>query len=127
MNATAKTPKTHRSELLRFVHRPHLVRIDYAISPPAVSPLLAALQAEFQNYDFMADPYVVELLARRQQGHDVIAQLQKVFMKRDTYCYQQLKTLCSKSKDMAEELGVSVSEWYAAPCSSKFRLTQLHR
>jgi hypothetical protein len=121
MCATAKTPKIHRSELLRFVHRPQLLRIDYPATTLAVSPLLAALQAEFENYDLMSDPYVARLRIEQREGYDVTRQLEKVLMKRSTDCYQQLKTLHSKSRDMAEELGTSVSEWYVHHCS--FRMS----
>ena len=123
MNATTKTPKKHRSELLGFVHRPQLLRIDYAVSLPAVSPLLAALQAEFQGYDFGTDPYVVSLLAQQQQGNDITMELQKFISKRSTYCYEQLKMLHNKAKTMAEELGTSVSEWYVSLCSNVYCFT----
>ncbi|KAF2689197.1 P-loop containing nucleoside triphosphate hydrolase protein [Lentithecium fluviatile CBS 122367] len=120
MNAKAKTPKTHRSELLRFVHKPSLLRIDYPIATSATSPLLAALQAEVYNYDLKTDPYVADLLAKQREGYNVLRKLDKVLTKHDTYCYQQLKTLHNKSKDMAEELGTSVSEWYVWQCVEQF-------
>jgi hypothetical protein len=112
MLATTKTPKEHRSELLRFVHKPELLNVDYAMSAPASSPLLAALEAEFLNYDFETDPYIIELLDKTRQGNSVEMKLHKVLMSKKTYCYQELKKLQSRSKAMAEELGTSVSEWY---------------
>jgi hypothetical protein len=111
MNATVKTPKAHRSELLRFVHRPVLFRVDYPVPAPAVSSLLTALQTVFRNYDLSTDPYVVDLLAKQKQGYNVVTKLEQAFLKQNTYCYEQLKMLHSKSKKMAEELGTSVSEW----------------
>jgi hypothetical protein len=112
MNATTKTPKMHRSELLRFVHRPQLLRIDYVVAVPSMSPCLEALQAEFRNYDIKTDPYVADLLIKQHKGYDVRMKLEKVVVKRNTYCYTQLKVLCNKARDMAEELGTSVAEWY---------------
>jgi hypothetical protein len=112
MLATTKTPKEHRSELLRFVHKPELLNVDYTMSAPASSPLLAALEAKYLNYDFETDPYIIELLAKKSQGNDVEMKLRKVLMSKKTYCYQELRKLLSRSKAMAEELGTSVSEWY---------------
>ncbi|KAF2639248.1 P-loop containing nucleoside triphosphate hydrolase protein [Massarina eburnea CBS 473.64] len=123
MNATAKTPKINRQELMRFVHRPELLRIDYPITIISLPSSLAALKAEFDNYDLRTDPYVLSLLAQKNQGYDISRQLEKVFRSRNTYCSQQLKLLLSKSKDMAQELGISAAEWYLTQCVSEFEKT----
>ncbi len=91
MNSIAKTPKTHRSELLRFVHRPQLIRIDYPHVTPLASRLITSLQVEFGNYDLSTDPYVIELCNRQSQGHDVSRDIEKIFTTRNTYCYRQPK------------------------------------
>ncbi|KAF1951090.1 P-loop containing nucleoside triphosphate hydrolase protein [Byssothecium circinans] len=120
MNATAVTPKTNRSELLRFVHRPKLLRIDYPVTITHLPLSLLHLEKEFMYYDLKTDPYVVTLLSRQSEGYDMTKHLDKVLLSRNTYCYQQLKMLFNKSKDMAEELGVSAAEWYLRRCVSSF-------
>lgn len=120
MHATAKTPKLNRSEMLRFVHRPQLLRIDYSPVVSSPSPWFAFLTAELRNYDMMRDPYIVSLLAQQQRGHDTSRQLQKAFMNNNTYCFQQLKTLVARSNAMMEELGPSVTDWYIQRCVSLF-------
>ncbi|PSN68956.1 P-loop containing nucleoside triphosphate hydrolase protein [Corynespora cassiicola Philippines] len=120
MNAIAKSPKIHRSELLRFVHKPELRRVDYHVAPQCHSPLLNHLQHALDNYDLMSDPYVLGLLEKRDQGFDVYRQLQKVFQSHSTYCRMQLKNFVSKAKDMSEELGRSASDWYLKQCINAY-------
>ncbi|PVH94346.1 P-loop containing nucleoside triphosphate hydrolase protein [Periconia macrospinosa] len=120
MNAVAKSPKLHRSDLLRFVHRPELFRIEYPLTTVPPPPLLEALKNEFNNYDLEKDPYVVSLLAEHRLGHDVTRKLEKVFQKHETYCSAQLKTLLAKTVDTFEELGPSAAEWYLRRCVAQF-------
>lgn len=120
MNAIAKTPKLHRTDLLRYVHRPELLRIDYPLATASQPPFLKALRNEFVNYDLEKDPYVVHLLAEQDQGQDVAKELQKVIMKHSTYCIEQLKTLLSRTDAAFEELGSSAAEWYLRQCVAQF-------
>lgn len=114
MNAKTKTPKTYRTELLRYVNRPRLLRVDYSASLPAQSSLITALESAFFRYDFMTDPYIVDLFSKQRNGYNVTHRLEETLIKRDTYCYKQLKILCQRSEDMASELGSTVSEWYVS-------------
>jgi ERCC4-related helicase len=120
--ATARTPKLHRAELMRYVHRPLLRRLDHPVEvvTGAHSMLLLYLENAFATYDLMADPYVLELQRQRQEGHDISTQSQKVVLSGKTYCKDQLKTLLAKAKAMAEELGVSPMEWYVHQCILAF-------
>lgn len=120
--ATARTPKLHRLELMRYVHRPLLMRLDHPVEvvTGAQSMLLLSLENAFASYDVMADPYVLELLRQQQEGHDISRQFQKVMLSGKTYCKDQLKTLAAKARAMAEELGVSPMEWYVHQCISAF-------
>ncbi|CAI6268621.1 unnamed protein product [Periconia digitata] len=120
MNATAKTPKVTRSDLLRFVHRPELHRVDYQLMTSSLPPFLIALQNEYATYDIEKDPYVIDLLTKHHQGHNTEKQLKKVFHTHKTYCLDQLKTLLSKTVATYEELGASIAEWYLRRCISDF-------
>ncbi|CAO2651114.1 Nn.00g094110.m01.CDS01 [Neocucurbitaria sp. VM-36] len=123
LHATAKTPKVHRTDLIRYVHKPELVQIRYHVEPleNTCSHLLFALENAYTSYDLMKDPYVMDLLKRQQDGYDITRQLQKTLTGRKTYCNEQLRTLVSKSKDMAQELGQSAMEWYLHQCMEQFR------
>ncbi|KAF2873165.1 dicer-like protein-like protein 2 [Massariosphaeria phaeospora] len=122
MNSIARTPKTHRSELIRFVHKPELLRVNYGTIPGfnKQSRLLLAVENAFNNYDITNDPYVKMLLAKRREGHDTSHQLKAVATSQSTYCLDQLKVLVAKAKAMSEELGPSATEWYLHQCISKF-------
>ncbi|KAF1851800.1 P-loop containing nucleoside triphosphate hydrolase protein [Cucurbitaria berberidis CBS 394.84] len=122
LHATAKTPKVHRSDLIRYVHKPELVQVSYRAEPlnETRSHLLLALESAFANYDLMTDPYVVDLLAKQHDGYDTSKQLQKTLISRKTYCSDQLRTLISKAKNMAQELGISAMEWYLHQCMTQF-------
>lgn len=111
--ATARTPKIHRSDLLLFVHRPFLTRVDYSIEIPnsALSDLLASLQHALSSYDIRKDPFMLSLLSQQQQGYDVSKQIHKLFMNGKTYCRDQLKNLVIKAEATVQELGPSPMEW----------------
>jgi ERCC4-related helicase len=125
MHATVKTPKLHRSELIRHVHRPELLQVNYAISAVGQehSSLLLALQHALSSYDLAKDPYVVALLDQQKHGFDVSRQLNKLWNTQKTYCLDQLKQLVSKATAMTEELGVSAMEYYVHQCIVKFEKT----
>ncbi|KAH7075677.1 dicer-like protein 2, partial [Paraphoma chrysanthemicola] len=121
--ATVKTPKLHRTELMRYVHQPELVQVNYSKEPAIVSSegLLFTLQNAFHTYDLRRDPYVVDLIKQKQQGHDVSMQVSKVFVSGKTYCRDQLKSLVAKAEATADELGVSVMEWYLQRCIAQYQ------
>jgi ERCC4-related helicase len=122
LHAIAKTPKRFRSELLEHVHQPELIRVVYSVETEQQhrSPLFVALKNSFATYDMMQDPYVVELRKKHRQGQDQTQQLYNVLVKRDTYCWQQLKSLVTKSGAMLEELGLSATDWYLHQCMAQF-------
>lgn len=125
MHATAKTPKKSRTELARFVNRPELIRVDFQVETPLSyqSPLLTALSRSYTEYDLMQDPYTKDLLRKQQNGIDVSKQVQTLFLSHKTYCTEQLKVLCNKSRDMMQELGQSAVEWYLHQCVARFEKT----
>jgi len=102
----------HRSELMRYVHRPLLVRIDHPVEVPEATRIISSLRNVVQNYDLQQDPYVLELLKQQRAGYDVTKQIHKVSVSGRTYCRDQLKSLLAKAEAVAEELGTSAMEWY---------------
>ena len=120
LNAVTKTPKIHRSELIRFVHKPQLLKVPYFVMDPRPFPLLDALINLHDNYDINSDPWVVELFQRQQEGRNVSGKMKNVFMSRKTYCVEQLKRFASKAKTMYEEIGPSATHWYIHQTVAKF-------
>jgi ERCC4-related helicase len=84
------------------------------------TPMLDALRAMYHGYDIMTDPYVLQLVERNRAGHGCYAALDKVILRRKTYCIEQLKSLLTKAEAMVNELGPSPTEWYLKQCISKY-------
>ncbi|KAF2446838.1 P-loop containing nucleoside triphosphate hydrolase protein [Karstenula rhodostoma CBS 690.94] len=120
MNAITKTPKMHRSELLRFVHKPQLIRMSYSPTVDMDSPLYAELNSQLMSYDLRSDPYVLDLLNNPNKYHNSTKKLEEATFKQATYCFKELKTLVDKHKTTAAELGVSVADWCLQQCIARF-------
>ncbi|KAF2658451.1 dicer-like protein 2 [Lophiostoma macrostomum CBS 122681] len=124
LNATAKSPTVHHSELIRFVHKPELSHITYSAEQSAHSsslPLLVALQMACSGYDLTTDPYVIELQDRQRREQGISRQLQKAIISQKTYCKDQLANLSRKGEAMLVELGPSVTDWYLNKCILEFK------
>jgi ERCC4-related helicase len=112
----------HRTELMRFVHKPQLVQVNYPVETSDIthSAILVSLRHAFEAYDLRTDPYIIELLKQQGQGSDVSKALQKVYVSGKTYCKDQLRSLASKAESMAIELGESPMDWYLCQCITQF-------
>ncbi|KAF2262376.1 P-loop containing nucleoside triphosphate hydrolase protein [Lojkania enalia] len=122
--SVAKSPKVYRSELIRFVHKPKLLKVTYPLEDPSpsYSDRLAVFLEAYNAYDLTTDPYIVELRRRIRQGDEEASQkLRKVYEKFDTYCYNQLKSIVKKAKAIHDELGYSTTDWYLLQCISKYQ------
>ena len=121
MNAISRTPKLHRSELLRYVHQPQMVKLTFSVSDgySEQPPLLQKLSQLYQDADIMMDPYVTKL---RAEGHSTDSwQLSKAILNRKTYCQDQLKSLVGMAMILNDELGSWASQRYIASCVARFR------
>ena len=123
----------HRSELLRFVHRPQLLKVTYSRNTrsgdmdadisddKSFSKLFQALKQANDGYNFLTDPYIAELMRRRDRGDKRSEEiLQKTLMKGDTCCKKTLEKLQDKATAMLEELGASPTAWYLNECISRY-------
>lgn len=81
------------------------------------------------NYDMSNDPYVVDLVNNPMKYRNSEKRIQDAYFKHDTYCYRELKTLVSKYKDTAAELGSSVADWCLYQCIAQFQtqVSQKHK
>ncbi|KAF1997932.1 hypothetical protein P154DRAFT_470302, partial [Amniculicola lignicola CBS 123094] len=130
MHAVARSPKKHRSELLRYVHRPELSHVVHpTLSQTAKPPMvLQHLKDALRDYNIRKDPYIEELLEKhRRDDPNALGQLQKTMGQNMTYCKDQLRKLVFKGVATMEELGASPSEWYLHQCLAKFEaLIRVH-
>lgn len=103
----------HRSELMRYVHRPQLIRLNHPVedADQIQTHAFISLRSIYEGYDLKNDPYMLELLNEQRNGEDVSKQLHKLFTSGKTYCRDQLKSLLLKAKATLEELGSSPMEW----------------
>lgn len=108
------------SELLRFVHRPELIRIDYTPVVAEGSPLHTALKLLVTNYDFSTDPYILDLVHNYSNHHNVGKKIEAAYLESNTYCFKELKSLLSKYESTAKELGVSVADWCLIQCIAQY-------
>lgn len=116
MNSISRTPKIHREELLRYVHLPSLVWLDYTTSVLAVSsaPILRSLGHVYAALDLAKDPYVIKLQA--DDSAHAQRQLKKVLLSGKTYSRDEIKGLYNKAVDMYHELGPWAADFYIASC-----------
>lgn len=125
LDATTITPKRFRDDLEIHVHKPTLTHVIYGDALPVdYSPAFTALATEVQTYDLGQDPYVVSL----QKQDDMRAQrrLTKVWIKRKTYCTEQLDGLLNRARHIREQLGSAMTEWYICTCARRFLESKDH-
>lgn len=105
--------------MLRFVHRPELVKLTYApisYNGPR-SQALDALGQLYINADIEQDPYVVILKADPSTRGSI--KLQETRRSRKTYCQQLIKSLYSKAENIYRELGSRAVDFFIRSCIEK--------
>ncbi|KAJ5691807.1 hypothetical protein N7462_001230 [Penicillium macrosclerotiorum] len=112
LDAVCKTPRVHRSELLKHVHRPQLECIRYkqctTEQPMLGTRLLYSLIHCAKAYDIHEDPYM-EMLRYKlesQGSAELLSQTGK------TFCSEQLAKLIERSRHMYEELGGWATDYF---------------
>lgn len=122
LNAVARTPKQHRSELDLYVHPPEIRVVTYkgvaSIAECYVPPLCQALIQALNRYDLSTDPYIIELSSRDDEKAQ--RDLAKQLSNPKTFCYRQLKTIKQRSDTLLIQLGATAAEWYVRQCIGRF-------
>lgn len=119
LDAITVTPKNFRAELETYVNMPEIITVVYPKQDlQFVDPLCNALARAIRWYDFAQDPYVLEL----QENNDDWSKrkIEKVMLKRKTYCVEQLRGLQTRANSIQEHLGVSTARWYISECIYSF-------
>ncbi|CEJ61633.1 hypothetical protein PMG11_10161 [Penicillium brasilianum] len=112
LNAVCRTPRKHRSELLRHVHRPRLECIPY---PPyeieqgvVGSRLLPSLAKFVKAYDIQEDPYFGMIKERPEKA----AEAEKILRTGQTFCSEQLTKFLERAYHMYAELGGWAADYF---------------
>ncbi|RDB26530.1 Dicer-like protein 2 [Hypsizygus marmoreus] len=122
MDCTIRTPRRHRTELSKFVHRPVFRHVLFTPPDPLDSPFstnLAALDAVLDTIDIQDDPYVHSLhqqLSRATHGtaeyHRLDQKLSKVILKQDSFTHKGLRDFARTAGAICEDLGSWAADWY---------------
>ena len=106
--------------MLRFVHRPQLIRLLY---PPESSETpdcqaLLKLGEIYAHTDIKKDPYVVQLMNDPDPKDSI--QLNKALRDKRTYCQDLIKGFYNKAMNIHLELGSWATDYYIGACIKKF-------
>ena len=71
LNAISRTPKTHRTELERHVHRPQLVPLPFTSKSESTlsSPAMTSLWRVYNSLNIDEDPWVLMMRSDESQKH----------------------------------------------------------
>lgn len=114
LDSVCRSPTKHRDELLSHSYRPSLFSITYvpqtlyeAEFTDAIRKIHLARDTAKRN--ILDDPYVQHL--GTQNGPRSEEKLETAIMQNKTYVQRQLKSLCTRSVDIATELGKWAADW----------------
>ena len=112
LHSVCRTPRLHRSELLKFTQRPFLHRVWYAPSDVLVlasrSQILGSLMELEQGMDLEDDPCIKRLRRSPCEGME----LQKLLLTGKTYCRRQVTRFVKRSVHILEELGGWAADYF---------------
>ncbi|KAI1418258.1 hypothetical protein F5Y13DRAFT_150976 [Hypoxylon sp. FL1857] len=119
LDCVCKSPTIHREELLSIVKRPTIHYVFYSqddyLDRTATMESLATV---FHNMNIYDDPYIIRLLEENTERSKVA--LLKALEKRDTYVFQQMKSLWRKSSEIQRELGSWAADYFISATVNQF-------
>lgn len=123
MNAVCKTPRVHRSDLLKHSNRPELLRLIFepvsygmfGFDTRAIA--LSTLMISHVFLDIEDDPYV-KRLKKSQVSEE---KLRDVIEKGNTYCNKQLKRFLNRCLHICEELGSWATDYFMSESIKRIR------
>lgn len=111
MDARCISPTLHRDELLKCVKRPNITHVIYIPGREDVmTPTMRSLHQVYQNLDIREDPYIHMLLRNPTDRNK--RQLAEAIEKYDTDTQNQMKSFCSRSKEICKQLGPWVADLF---------------
>ncbi|KAH0578155.1 hypothetical protein H2248_004119 [Termitomyces sp. 'cryptogamus'] len=122
LDSTICTPRRHKDELEKYVHRPvfrHALFNPPDVANPPFSTNLAALNAIVKTINIQNDPYVHSLrkqLSRVIPGtadyHRIDQKLSKVIQKEDSFTHKGLRDFERTAQAICQDLGSWAADWY---------------
>ncbi|OAX79746.1 hypothetical protein ACJ72_05934 [Emergomyces africanus] len=103
LNARCETPRIHREELMRYVHRPELCTVIFCVNSGIHSDILRSLHRIVDTFDIEQDPWVKWL--KQQNDRRSQNSLSSVREKRKTFCISQLSKLRRQATSINDDLG----------------------
>ncbi|OJD18331.1 hypothetical protein AJ78_01644 [Emergomyces pasteurianus Ep9510] len=103
LNARCETPRIHREELMRYVHRPELCTVKFRDDSLIYSDLLRSLDRVVDAIDIEQDPWV-KWLEEQKDGRSQ-TRLLRVRETRKTFCISQLSKLRRQAMSIHADLG----------------------
>ncbi|EER39516.1 dicer-like protein [Histoplasma capsulatum H143] len=103
LNARCETPRIHREELMRYVHRPELCTVNFQEDDSLGSDILRSLHEILQAVDMEQDPWIKKL--RQQKDQRSQENLLNALEKRKTFCMAQMSKLLRQAVSIHEDLG----------------------
>lgn len=111
LNAKCITPTIHREDLLKWVNKPTIKAVEYnpPLDPPH-TPSLASLEEAYLTMNIREDPHVLRLAADPTDRNR--RDLAKAVLEADTSSQNNVKGLCTRSLEIARELGTWAVDFY---------------
>ncbi|KKZ62243.1 hypothetical protein EMCG_00410 [[Emmonsia] crescens] len=103
LNARCETPRIHREELMRYVHRPELCTVNFQVDSLEHSDILQSLDRIVDAVDIEQDPWVKRL--RQQKNPRSQENLSNTLEKRKTFCITELSKLRRQATSIHGDLG----------------------
>ncbi|KAH0527310.1 hypothetical protein TsFJ059_002324 [Trichoderma semiorbis] len=110
LDARCISPTLHRDELLKCVKRPTISHVIYNPGGEDMTPTMRALNQVYLDLDIREDPYIHMLL--RDPTDKNKRRLAEAIEKYDTYTQNQMKSFCSRSKEICKQLGPWAADLY---------------
>lgn len=117
LDAICRTPKTHREEMMQYVHRPELETITFEASKWGHSRILQGLLEIRDRLVIQEDP-----LVKRLKANGNIKELEKVLEKDKTPCQSQLKMFFARAETIHSELGPWAADLFVTSCIERVRV-----
>jgi hypothetical protein len=122
LDAVARTPTKHRTELRLQVNLPVLLQVFYQSLPSedlltGYTKTIESLGQVYRSLKISEDPYVISLVSMNTEKS--MRQLQKVRMNHKTWCQDQMKSIHSTSLRICREMGAYGADYYISEVISK--------
>ncbi|MCJ1274748.1 Dicer-like protein 2 [Puttea exsequens] len=121
LNAISRTPRLHREEMLKYVHPPKMIKLDYPATESSTQPSLAlrSLGHVFKGLVIDEDPWIKK--TRSNPKWPESNALHKALASHKTRCHEEIKGLYNKAIILFEELGPAAADYYIHQCIQKFQ------